>query len=662
MTRIGTLLAAVVAGTAAIGVAGPADAQLLHRPRCSSVACPDSLFRLELERITRTEGPLASDRDADDLRMLRQRLQRELRSRPGDPWLLLAESEITLGLGDPLAALGAATRALEAGADSALAMRAQGEARMRVAGGAEDGAALYLAALGRMTRESAPRFLADLLPLLSETELDWWRSAHPERLRQWSRDNWALRAALAGVTLEERLVEHVRRLAVAVRRYDPPGTGSGAVPHEGVLRDPGHRVLPYDDRGIVYVRRGEPLEVLRTPAPLLSSLPTMTWVYPGAHGGVDAFHFGRTRMGGTGYRALLVPGCTTTDVAFTESRLVENGAGWVQWNAMTDDEARRAATSCLARDAFARQSRVGLSRVALRREAMRAMHAESPRPPFPVPVPAFFDFFAFRGPDGRTELIAAVVVPVEENGARPIDVLVTIADETGGVVRRESATGRVRTAVERTIVSDGDGWGVTYASMEMAPTERATFRVLVRDPEDTDQGALYAGAIAVPAYAEARPAISDILVTGSGPATWSRGSTRLFLLPARAFVPGSTVALFYELYDVPAGTTYRTELEVTPVQESVGSRLWRAITGSGEVRLRFDAELPADGGAVHQELRSLTLPVDEGRYRLRVRITTSTGATMEETRDIVIAADAAAASGAPARQATDTATQGTDAL
>lgn len=653
------LLHGIAAALTAAATPSPAEAQLLHRPRCSSIGCPDSLYHLELQRLTLTEGPLANDRDAGDLRFLRRRIGSELTARPDDPGLLLALSETMLGLGDPLAALGTATEALEAGADSALAMRAQAEARMRVTGGARDGAALYMAAVERMSPEAAPRFLADLTPLLTPDERDWWQSVDIERRREWTRDYWEHRAALAGVSLEERLAEHLRRKAVAADRYDPPGTGSGAAAQEGLLRVPEQRLLPYDDRGVVYIRRGEPLEVRRTPAPIGSELPTITWVYAGAEGGLDSFHFAKTLMSGSSYRAVLVPGCDSDDIGYTESRGIESEGGWVLWHAPTDAQARSATAACFARDAFTRRARVGMSRVGMRRDAMRALEAESPRPPFARDLPAFFDFYSFRGDASRTEIVTPVVVPVASGIQRPIDVLVTFADETGGVARRESAQGSVRTEAVRTIVSGGEGWGVVYVRTEVEPTERATFRLVVRDPDDAQRGSTWGGALAVRSYREPGPSMSDVVVTASGPATWARGATRLFLMPGRNFAPGSRVALFYELYDFEPGSTYRTELTILPVDESIASRLWQAITGPDRIQLRFDAEVPEEAGDVQQELRSLTLPTETGRYRLTVRVSDSAGRSAEALREIVVSEDVPAPVGATSPPG-DTTMRGTE--
>lgn len=641
----GARAASVGAALACLGLAAlpaRADAQLVRRPGCTSIDCPDSLFRLELERMTLTEGPLANDRDAGDLRTLRRRIRNELRDRPEDPALWLALSEAEMGLADAMPALSAATRALAAGADSALALRAQGVARMRVSGGEADGATLYLAGVGRMTRASAPRFLADLVPILTPNELDWWRSSGIETLRTWTRDYWEHRAALAGVSLEERLAEHIRRTAVAVRMFAPPGTGSGAAGGDDLLRRPEYRILPYDDRGLVYIRRGRPLDELRVASDIFSELPTSTWLYAGVDGTIDAFHFARSLASGSGYRVVVAPAC---DLNYAGSGRAVEGVrvadGWVLSQAGLEASATRAAVSCFSGDPLTQRANARMNSLAMRQQAMRAMAEESPRAPFREAIPAFFDFFMFRGADGGTEIVTPVVVPVGDSDGQAVDVLVTFADEGGGVARREATSTSVRTAVTRTIVSGGEGWGVAYLRTPVRPTDRAAFRVVVRDPDAADAGGMWGGTIPVRSFEGAGPRMSDVVVTGSGPSTWSRGVTRLFLLPARSFHPGAPVALFYELYDMQAGSTYRTELTLRPLEETLGARVWRALTGSGQVRVRFDSTVPDDAGSVMQELRSLRLPVEEGRYSLTVRVTGASGAAAESTREIVISEDAA---------------------
>lgn len=619
-------------------------AQMIARDGCTSSRCPAELFDMELDRMTLSEGPLASDRDAGDLRYLRLLVLESLEDRPEDPRLLLALSEAEWGLGDPLAALGAASRALAAGADSALGLRAQGAARMRLAGGRRDGAALYLAGLGRMTAESAPRFFADLMPILTRAEAEWWHSSDMERRRQWARDYWAHRAARAGVSLEERLAEHMRRSAIAARRFAPPGTGSGAVTQAGVLWRSDHRLLPYDDRGLVYIRRGPPLDEVGRATGGINELPTTTWLYLGVDGSVDAFHFARSMWTGSSYRVVVAPTCGVTPL--TRDRPHVEMENWVLQNAATAPDASRAVLNCLSSlDRFSARADASMNSIALRRESMRALRDESPRPPFDEGIPAYFDFFMFRGADGRTQVVTPVVVPVDAGTPQPIDVLVTFADEGGGVARRMSASGSTRTTMTRSIVSSGEGWGVTYVTIPVAATSAATFRVVVRDTRHPERGGMWGGSIEVRDFSGAGLAMSDIVVAGSGPATWSRGDTRLFLLPARSFEPGSTVALFYELYDLGPGTTYRTELRLRRRAESLGGRLWTALTGAGDVRLRFDTQVPDTGADVVQELRSLELPADEGRYELTIRITDADGVSVESSTAVTIAPDAAAPAG-----------------
>ena len=643
---------------ALLGWSGPADAQVFHRSRCSRPDCREEVFREEVDRMIRTEGALAADRDHGDLEELKGRILLELERHPGDASLWMALSEAELGLGDPTPAMAAAARALELGADTSLVMRAQAVARMRMPGGEVEGARRYLDAASRMTRESAPRFMVDYSPMLNPFELDWWRSTDLETRGRWARDFWEHRAALAGVPVEQRIAEHMRRVAEASRLYAPSGTGSGASGDADVLRHPELRMLPYDDRGLVYIRRGPPLRELRVASDIFSGLPATTWLYASVEGNIDAFHFARSLHSGSSHRLVVAPACDPTYVgSIYNGGLVTVSDGWVMSAAGSTDDATRAAVSCFSNDAFSRRANARQNAIVMRRETMRALMIESPRAPFERPMPAFFDFYMFRGPEGTTEVVTPVVVPVAEGAPQPVEVTVTFADYGGGAARRDAASSTMRDEVRNSIVSDGEGWGVTYARTMAQPADSAAFRVIVREPDDPAQGGMWGGTIGVRSFAAHGLKMSDLVVAGPGPGTWTRGSTRLFLLPARSFRPGATASIFYELYDLAPGSTYVTELILRPSDEGLAARLWRRLSGSGEVRVRFESRAPDDAGATLQELRSLGMPTEEGRYTLTVRVTGPRNQNAESSRAIVVAGDAAEPSGAqvapPATDPTD---------
>lgn len=593
-----------------------------------------------------TEGAMASDRDEQDLRELKGRILHELGGDPEDARLWMALAEAELGLGDPLPAMDAAARALENGADTSLVLRAQGVARMRMPGGELEGAALYLEAIARMTRESTPRFLADYVPMLDPFELDWWHSADVETRRTWARDYWEHRAALAGVTVEQRIAEHVRRLAEASRLYAPVGTGSGASGNADVLRQTELRMLPYDDRGLVYIRRGPPLRELRIASDVFSGLPSTTWLYASVEGEIDAFHFARSLNSGSAFRLVVAPAC---DPSYPGSPLagglVTVSDGWVMAAAGSTEDATRDAVSCFSGDARTRQANARLNAIAMRRQALRALAVESPRAAFDNALPAFFDFYMFRGPDGATEVVTPLVVPAQAGVAQPVEVTVTFADRGGGAVRRDATSSTTRDEVRQSILSGGESWGVTYARTLVQPADSLDFRVIVRDPSRPDHGGMWGGLVRVRGFTSYGLKMSDLVVSGAGPGTWTRAGTRLFLLPARSFVPGATASIFYELYDLAPAATYRTELILRPADEGFAVRLWRRLTGSAEVRVRFESQAPDDLGDTLQELRSLRMPTEEGRYMLTVRVTGPRGQSAESTRMLVIEEDAAAPSG-----------------
>ena len=628
----------------AVADAQAAGGQVFHRPRCSRVDCPVEHFRLDLERMTLSEGPLASDRDEQTLRVLKVRIERELETDGANPILWMALSEAEFGLGDPVPAMAAATRALELGADSSLALRARAAARMRMPGGEFEGATLYLQALERMTRASRSRFMADVRPLLTPVELDWWRSADLETLRPWIRNYWEHRSAMAGVRIEDRLAEHMRRVAVASRLYAPPGTGSGAAGYADVLQSPELNMLPFDDRGLVYVRRGPPLhEVHVATVDLFSELPSLAWLYGNVEGPVDVFHFARGGWGGSGYRLVIASPCDPTYEGGRSGTLSPVSDGWVMDGVSVSTDPEPPAVFCSGGDWRTQRANARLNAIELRRQALRALAIESPREPFARPLPAYFEHYMFRGPNNTTQVVTPVVVPVESGVTQPVELLVTFADNGGGVVRRQATSSTAQAQVGRSIESGGEAWGVAYAQTTVVPADDAAYRVVVRDPTDPARGSMWGGSVAVRSFTGYGAKVSDLVVAGPGPATWVRDETRLFLLPRQSFEPGATARVFYEVYDLAPGSTYSTELTLRPMEENLGQRVWRSISGTPEVSIRFDSQVPADAGSTLQELRSVGLPEAEGRYTLTVRITAQRGQVAESTREVVISRDAAVA-------------------
>ena len=99
----------------------------------------------------------------------------------------------------------------------AAALHALGVALLTQEGLQEAGADSFFMGVQDLREAAAERYFEDALGLIKESEEGEWLAADPEGRRQWLRSFWELRAAVAGVTVPERLGEHYRRLALAHR-------------------------------------------------------------------------------------------------------------------------------------------------------------------------------------------------------------------------------------------------------------------------------------------------------------------------------------------------------------------------------------------------------------------------------------------------------------
>jgi hypothetical protein len=131
---------------------------------------------------------------------------------------------------------------------------------LRTPGREEAGERAWARLLERLTPALADRLFAELRPITTDAEEQRWRSADLEGRREWLRRFWDVRAGLSAVDVSERMAAHYRRLTVALDRYvrgsdgpPPPETLTG-VPPRG----------PFDERGVIYLRHGEPYRRIST--------------------------------------------------------------------------------------------------------------------------------------------------------------------------------------------------------------------------------------------------------------------------------------------------------------------------------------------------------------------------------------------------------------
>jgi hypothetical protein len=246
------------------------------------------------------------------------------------------------------------------------------------------------------------------------------------------------------------------------------------------------------------------------------------------------------------------------------------------------------------------------------------------------PLPFFYDFYTFRGADGGTLGVAAVAVEAgelkrerEEDEVRyRFDVSVVLADTALRSVTRTDDS--VFVAAPRAL--PGEHLLFTQLEVETRPSASTVQRVIMTDATRPGIGQLYDSAFPIPDYSGSELMISDIaLGRPDAEAGWRRGDITLALLPTSQF-PRSAFEVYYEVYNLPPGHRYTTELVVQPRDQEGGD-------AEEPVRLRFSGEAEDVVDGALQELRRVEAYLPRGAYRLTVTLTNEeTGETARRSR------------------------------
>ena len=82
--------------------------------------------------------------------------------------------------------------------------------------------------------------------------------------------------------------------------------------------------------------------------------------------------------------------------------------------------------------------------------------------------------------------------------------------------------------------------------------------------------------------------------------------------------------LFYEVYNLPAGTPYRTEIAFERSEDGVWKRLKGLFRDANVLALNFEGDAHPDETGRLQEVRIIQPNLAPGRYRIIVRVTNRT--------------------------------------
>ena len=256
-------------------------------------------------------------------------------------------------------------------------------------------------------------------------------------------------------------------------------------------------------------------------------------------------------------------------------------------------------------------------------------------PPTSGNLPFYYDLYTFRGEEERaTAIVAAYAVP-EGNLHRE--------DDARGVTYRMVVSLVLAYAGERVVSRTDDSVTVrlsrrpqrgqllrTHLEVEAAPSPSTSQRVIVSDVTTPGFGQLYQGRFSIPDYSGSGLMLSDVALADPDlEEGWRRGDVTLALLPTGRLREAS-FHLYYEIYNLPSGNPYSTEIIIEPLGGEGGGR---GRQGQQEVRTRFAGESSAGPDGTLRELRGVESPLPPGRYRLTVTIRDETsGETAQRSR------------------------------
>ncbi len=249
---------------------------------------------------------------------------------------------------------------------------------------------------------------------------------------------------------------------------------------------------------------------------------------------------------------------------------------------------------------------------------------------YPGNLPFYYDLYTFRGDGGETSVVAAFAVSAGELRAEHVekgvryrfDVSLVLADTAERSVSRTDDS--VYVALPRALRRDHLLY--THIQVEAEPSRDIEQRVVMLEATAPGVGQLYHSPFPIRDYRGTDLMLSDVALAQPVDARdgWRRGDVTLALLPTNQF-PSSSFNVYYEIYNLPHGHPYTTQIQV------------ESLAGEGAddpVGLRFAGEALPGPDAMIPELRYVQASLPRGRYRLTVTVTDrETGRSVSGARE-----------------------------
>ena len=490
-------------------------------------------------------------------------------------------------------------------------------------------AANWYAALA--SGDSAVTALArdDLGPILPDTTRLTFDAATPTARVALMRTFWDRRDDHDLRPHGARLAEHFRRLDYARRAYRL------VVEHRqfDIVERYRSGQVEYDDRGLMYIRHGEPDERAEYNAPGIE--PNESWLYHRPDGDL-ILHF-VARQDVQDFRLVesvldVLGFATVVSLQDAPSLRADARSGELARHVDGLLRSREPLSPIYSRLLGAGQSGAAQLRATERDRGHRAIERAATSDSWPLRFERELavDAVTVRaGADsGGNQLQFAFALPEREAsdsaGPAPVRTRLVVQRLDGELVAQLDTT-------ERFVVSPGrEGRLLGHYAVGVGAG-----RFTVHSAIETDRGGAVSAIDTVDLVAPLGPhlGMSDVILgSRSVPLTWrDADGENVWLNPTPVFARHEMLELYAEVTGLPRGMAYQIELKV----RKPGGGLWRKIFGGGTaLELKFPADHPGGIDRIHREV-SLS-KVSPGEYRLEVTVHAADGQEVSRWRTVTI--------------------------
>jgi GWxTD domain-containing protein len=543
--------------------------------------------------------------------------------------LQLARGRVERTVGEADSALIAFGDYLRLGGDSGIGLLELGRT-LYFANEPEEAESTYYAGVPRArTPQAVALYRADLSWVATPQELAEFDHTPVEERAAWLRAFWRRREAADARAPGERLREHYRRYFHALRHY---GLLSRHRRYD-VVNPFRTEQQVFDDRGIIYMRHGEPDERAVYNAPNVD--PNESWMYLRPRGKL-VFHFVAHRDV-QDYKLVE----SLTDVFGLEASIALQASGendfrfqeLFQSRMTLDPVYQRLTTSAAAGRGrvLAEERQMGDRSIGV------GTTTDSYRLRFDEPIDARVQYFVLGDSataDGRVLVVFAV--PATSVASQAVGDRIAYPVQMRLVVAPPGATPVTYLDTLRVFsVAEPLGAGQYLAGFLTAPVPQGdhVLRLAIGQPW-RGAGEVHTGdSVVVPDFAAESLVVSDLIVgRAQSGLTWTTGEHAVSLNPLPGYPAGANLHVYYELHGLRQGATYRTRLEVRKQGGgSIFSWIGRLFGGGGPpISLTFEGVAEGRFTPVFQTVDISDL--DPGRYTLRIVVEDPSG-EVEVERD-----------------------------